>query len=426
LEKALMQNTISGKNTGQRMIVDIILAFQPVFAVPLYFTVLIKSPPLWLSLIVALAPLGLRLLNTQRFLRRTPFDIPILIFISAMLVGLIIAPYKEMAVGTLSSTLASLLIYYGIVSNGEAANKYWLWLWAVICSLALTMSLWFFAQGQGRQFSFNRWAFHFFSRLIGNIGPPLSWNTVGALLVVVIPPLFSVALFKNKPVLRAAGLIAGLVFTGILFMTDSGGGWIALTCGLASVMIFWRAWMLWIIIPLVSVVTSIIIIVFDNIPWLMRAFSWDSFLYRTKEWSNTFHLLKGSIFFTGLGPGNWVDVYDKQYKAGDIILHSSYFQFYMDAGMLGVVALIIAAVVFVRLSLKIRSSAPKNPWHAAGIGLIGSTIAGAVFACYDVTFSGTMATAAGYIYFSIPLLWIISALFVVSYQKSALPDQLKT
>jgi O-antigen ligase len=419
-----MENTVSGKNNGKWKIVDIMSKFQPLFAIPLYFTVLIKSPPFWLSLIVALTPLGLRFLNTHRFLRRTPFDIPILIFMVAMLLGLIIAPYKEIAVGTLSSTLASLLIFYGIVSNSEAGNKYWLWLAVIICSLTLTMSLWFFAQGQGRQFSFNQWAFHFFYRLIGDVGPPLSWNSVGALLVVVIPPLFSVALFKNNPLLRAAGLIGGLVFTGILFMTDSGGGWIALVCGLASILIFWRIWMLWVVIPMVGIVTSIIVIVFNKIPWLMRAFSWDSFLYRTKEWSNTFHLLKGYVFFTGLGPGNWVDVYDKQYKAGDIILHSSYFQFYTDTGVLGVVALTIAAVVFVRLSLKIRSSPLQNPWHAVGIGLMGSIVAGTVFACYDVTFSGTLATAAGYIYFSIPLLWIISALFVVSWQKLSRSDQL--
>ena len=88
-------------------------------------------------------------------------------------------------------------------------------------------------------------------------------------------------------------------------------------------------------------------------------------------------------------------------------------------------ALIIAAVLFVRLSLKIRSSPPQSLWHAVGIGLMGSIVAGAVFACYDVTFSGTLATAAGYIYFSIPLLWIILALFIVSCQKLSLPDQLK-
>jgi O-antigen ligase len=370
-------------------------------------------------------PLGLRFLVTRRFIRRTPFDLPVMIFVIAMLVGLIIAPYKGVALGTLSSSLASILIFYGLVSNSEAGNKYWLWLAAVICALTITMSIWFFAQGHGREFFFNQWAFHFLSRLIGDKGPPLSWNSVGALLVVVIPPLFSVALFKNSPLLRASGLITGLVFTGILFMTDSGGGWIALVCGLVSVLIFWRVWMLWVVIPLVGIITSIIVVVFHKIPWLTQAFSWDSFLYRTKEWSNTFHLLKGSLFFTGLGPGNWVDVYDKQYRAGDIILHNSYFQFYTDAGILGIAALIIAAVVFVRMSLTIRSSPQQNPWQGAGIGLMGSIVAGAVFACYDVTFSGTLAAAAGYIYFSIPLLWIMVALFVVSYQKISLPHPSK-
>jgi O-antigen ligase len=418
-----MEDAISRKKTNWRKPVEVVLKFQPLFAIPIYFTVLIKAPPFWASLIIALIPLGLRFLVSRRFLRQTPFDLPVIVLIIAMLVGLVIAPYKDMALGALYSTLASVLIYYGIVENSEAGSKYWFSLAVIICLLTLTMSFWFFAQGHGREFVFNRWAFRFFSGLIGNKGPSLSWNSVAALLVVVIPPFFSITLFKNHPLLRALSLVAGLVFTGILFMTDSGGGWIALVCGLAIMFVCWRFWLLWVVIPAVGFISGIIVIFFQQIPWLMRAFSWDSFLYRTKEWSNTFHLLKGYTFFTGLGPGNWVGIYDKHYKAGDIILHSSYFQFYTDAGILGIAALIIAAVIFVRLSLKIRSSSRQNPWQMVGIGLIGSIIAGAVFACYDVTFSGTLPVAAGYIYFSIPLLWIIVALFVVSYQKLSLSCQ---
>jgi len=412
-----MEDAKSRKKTNWLKPVEAVLKFQPLFAVPIYFTVLIKAPPFWASLIIALLPVGLRFLISRRFFPRTQFDLPIMIFIIAMLVGLMLAPYKEMAFGALSSTLASILIFYGIVSNSEFGNKYWLWVAVIICTLTLTMSVWFFAQGHGRQFFFNQWAFHFFSGLVGAEGPPLSWNSVGALLVVVIPPLFSVALFKNNPLLRAAGLITGLVFTGVLFMTVSGGGWIAVVCGLALVFVCWRRRMLLMVVPLIGITTAVIVIFYHKISWLMTAFQWSSFLWRTNEWSHTFHLIKGFSLFTGLGPGNWVVLYNKQYASGDLIIHSSYFQYFNDAGVLGIVALVIAVVVFIRLSIQITLSSRQNPWYGVGIGLIGGILAGAVFACYDVTFSGTLPVAAGYIYFSIPLLWIIAAFFVVSQQK---------
>jgi hypothetical protein len=412
-----MEDATSRKKPKWLKPVSIVLKFQPIFVVPIYFTVLIKVPPFWASLIIALIPLGLRFQVSRRFFPRTPFDLPIIIFVIAMLVGLIFAPYKGVSLGVLYSTLASILIYYGIVNNIDAGNIYWLSMAGIICALTLTMSIWFFAQGQGREFGFNRWVFHFFSRLIGNKGPSLSWNSIAALLVVVIPPFFSIALFKNNPFLRVTCSLIGLIFFGILFMTISGGGWIAVICALALVFVYWRRWMLLMVVPLIGITTAVIVILYKKISWLMTAFQWSSFLWRTNEWSHTFHLIKGISFFTGLGPGNWVILYNKQFASGDLIIHSSYFQYFNDAGILGIVALILAAVIFIRWSLKIFRSARQNPWYSAGVGLIGSIVAGAIFACYDVTFSGTLPVAAGYIYFSIPLLWIIAALFVVSQQK---------
>ena len=55
-----------------------------------------------------------------------------------------------------------------------------------------------------------------------------------------------------------------------------------------------------------------------------------------------------------------------------------------------------------------------------GVGLIGSIIAGAVFACYDVTITGTVVTATSYIYLSIPLLCVLAALLVVSNTRLSL------
>jgi O-antigen ligase len=409
-----MDISTSKTATQKNKTVNAILAFQPLFAVPIYFSVLVNAPPLWLSLAIAIIPLGLRFWCTHHIIPKTPFDLPILIFVLGMFVGLAVAPDKEVALGGLATTLASALIYYGIVSNSEAENKYWLWIAGTTCVITLLIAIWFFSQGDGRQFFFNQWAFNLFKGLPQNGSPPLSWNSVAALLVTVLPPLFSVALFKGNKSLRIVGLIFGLIFLGILFLTVSGGGWIAVMCGLAFVLICWRLLTTWIIVPALGFITLIIIIFHDKVLWLAQAFAWDSLHYRLVEWSNTLHLINGSSIFTGLGPGNWVDIYNNHYNMEDIIIHNSYLQLYTDAGILGMIALIIAVVFFVRASTNILSSSRQNPWYGVGVGIIGGIIAGGVFACYDVTITGTIVTATGYIYLSIPLLWVLVALLVVS------------
>jgi len=405
-----LKTTIQKNKAG-----NVILAFQPLFAVPIYFSVLVHSPPLWLSLVIAVIPLGLRFWLTHRIIQRTPFDIPILLFVLGTLLGFIVAADKEVALGGLATTLASVLIYYGVVSNSDANSTYWLWMAGTICVITLLLSIWFFSQGNGRQFFFNQWTFRLFEGLSQNSGPQLSWNTVGALLAVVIPPLFSIALFKNIRSLRIVGLFLGVIFLAILFLTISGGGWIAVTCGLVFVVMCWHLRLVKVVIPVIALIVSVIVVFYDKTPWLMQAFSSDSLMYRVREiWVKTVPLFDGCEILTGLGPGCWNAQFITQYGINNVHLHNSYFQLYADTGILGVVALIIAVVVFIRISWGIIKSSRQNPWYGAGVGLIGSIIAGAVFACYDVTLTGTVITITSYIYLSIPLLWVLAALLVVS------------
>lgn len=405
-----LKTTIQKNKAG-----NVILAFQPLFAVPIYFSVLVHSPPLWLSLVIAVIPLGLRFWLTHHFIRRTPFDIPILLFILGTLLGFMVAADKEVALGGLATTLASAFIYYGIVSNSDANSTHWLWMAGTICVIALLLSIWFFSQGNGRQFFFNQWTFGLFEGIPKNNGPQLSWNTVGALLAVVIPPLFSITLFNNVRSLRVSALIIGLIFLVILFLTISGGGWIAVTCGLAFVLMCWRWRILKVVIPAIALIVSVIVVFYDKTPWLIQAFSWDSLMYRVREiWLKTIPLFEKYEILTGLGPGCWNAQFITQYGANNVHLHNSYFQLYADTGILGMAALIVAAVVFIRISWGIIKSSRQNPWYAMGVGLLGSIIAGAVFACYDVTITGTVLTATSYIYLSVPLLWVLAALLVVS------------
>ena len=397
----------------QTKLAKTILALYPLFPVPVYFSVLTGYPPLWLSLIIAFIPMGVHFWRTRRIITRTPFDIPIFIFVCGTLIGFIVSPDKSVATGALSSTMASILVYYGITANSGSSRKYWLWTGGIICLITLLLSLWFLSQSSHRVLFFNQWAFNLFSGLPKTIGPVLQWNTIGALLAVVIPPLFVFAFFKNRIGLQIIAFVFWLFFTGVLFLSDSGAGWLAFIISLAFILVCWRKWLIWVVVPILGLLTIAAVIFYDKTEWLRTTFSAASLIGRTELWQNTFTLLKGKAVVTGLGLGAWLKVYSSHYGSTVPIVHDSYLQLCCDAGILGFIAMVLAAIIFIRLSINLLKSSRRNLVNWVGIGLIGSIIAGAIFAIFDVTTTITYVTDTGYIYLVLPLLWIGVALFVV-------------
>jgi O-antigen ligase len=332
-------------------------------------------------------------------------------------IGFIISPDKNVATGALSSTMASILVYYGITTNSSASRKYWLWTAGIICLITLLLSLWFLSQGSHRVLFFNQWAFELFSGLPKTIGPVLQWNTIGALLAVVIPPLFVFLFFKNSINIRIIALMLWLFFTVVLFLSDSGAGWLAFIISLAFTLVCWRRWLIWALMPVGGLLTATVVMFYDKTVWLRTTFSTASLIGRTELWQNTLSLMKGKAAVMGLGMGAWFKVYSSHYGGTVPIVHDSYLQLYCDAGILGFIAMVLAAIIFIRLSINLLKSSRGNSINWIGIGIIGSIIAGAVFAIFDVTTSITYVTPTGYIYLALPLFWIGVALFAVVHMR---------
>ena len=398
-------------------IAKFILTLYPLFPVLVYFSVLTGYPSLWVSLIIAVIPLGVYFWQTHRIVARTPFDIPILIFICGTVVGFIVSPDKNVAMGALSSTMASILVYYGITTNSGASRKYLLWIGGIICLITVLLSLWFLSQSSHRVLFFNQWAFNLFSGLPKTSGPVLQLNTIGALLSVVIPPLFALVFLKNHVGLRIIALILFLFFTGMLFLSDSGAGWLAFFISLTFILVCWRRQLIWVLVPVGGLLTGGAVIFYDKTAWLRTTFSTASLMGRVTLWENTLILLKGKAAVLGLGLGAWFHVYSSNYGGSTPIIHDSYLQLYCDAGVMGFIAMVLAAIIFVRFSINVIKSPPRNSIDWFRIGLIGSIIAGAVFAIFDVTTSITYVTNTGYIYLVLPLLWIGAALFAVVHMR---------
>ncbi len=323
---------------------------------PIYFSVLAGIPPLWLSIVIAAAPLVLRLWMERRLIARTPFDLAVLLFLAACGVGFLVTADKNMAMGALGSTLASILIYYGLTSNARAGNKYWTLVGVTICTISLLLTVWFFSEGTARYVSFNRWIFPLFSWVPKSTGPVLQFNSLGALLASVIPGLAAITLFKGSRVLRVGSGVLAALFLAALILSDSGGGWIAAACGLAFVL-GCRAWK-WGVAAAATggVAGGAAALFYHRLSWLAPSFSTESLMTRFTMWEGTIKMFNGWKSVTGLGMGNWSNAYQSLYGVRHIHVHNSYLQLYVDGGLLGLGALGVAAVQFVRLSRDILIS----------------------------------------------------------------------
>ncbi len=407
------------RNGLVRSLGDVVLVVQPVFAIPVYFSVLAGTPPLWLSLVVALLPVGVRFWITRRLFSRTAFDVPIVVFIIGMLVGLLVSSDRAVAVGGIASSLASILIYYGIASNSDRGNRYWPYVGAIICALAFMLSIWFFSQGTARIEPFNAWFFKLFDAIPKSPGPVLQFNSLGAILAVLIPVLFGLAVFTTHRGLRWGAFSLGLAFLALLAFTASGGGWIATFCGLAVIFFVWKKWTAFVAVPSAGFSAAAASIVYRHTVWLQQTFSTGSLLTRFTLWKNTIHLFSGRSIVAGLGFGGWAAAYNGHFGETQTHVHNSYLQLYADTGIVGIAALALAAAIFVRLSMTILSSSRRQPWFGFAAGLIAAIVAGAAMAMYDVTTTVTVMETSGYLYMSVPLLWVWAALLVVAQKKLA-------
>jgi O-antigen ligase len=211
----------------------------------------------------------------------------------------------------------------------------------------------------------------------------------------------------------------GLVFVGMMILSASGGGWIATAVGLAVVFVGWRKKSALVVVPLAAVAAGAAALFYGQTLWLQETFATGSLLARFKMWQHTLGLLSGRGLAVGLGLGGWRTVYSERLGESQVHVHNAYLQLYTDTGVLGIVALVLAAMVFVRLSRGMLSSPRGQAWYGVGAGMTAAIVAGAVMAMYDVTTTVTVVGAASYVYLSVPLLWVWVALLVVAHERLA-------
>ena len=97
--------------------------------------------------------------------------------------------------------------------------------------------------------------------------------------------------------------------------------------------------------------------------------------------------------------------------------HNAYLELYSDTGLLGVIALVVAAIFGVKLIRQIARAGRDNHIFGITIGIIAGLIAGGIHGIVDDNANVLVNIGNEYLYFAVPLLWLWAALLVVSSQR---------
>ncbi len=243
---------------------------------------------------------------------------------------------------------------------------------------------------------------------------PVNINVVGGAFAVVIPGLIAVALFRQRAWVRWSAGILAVIFGGILVLSASGGGWIATIAGIFIVLLYHRARTFW-----VTSITSVVAVgatlpIWYNTTWIKEIFFLPSLSGRLERWQATIAALKDSPL-TGLGLGGWWSKVSTYGMSGGP--HNAYLQLYSDTGALGLIAIVLAAIIGVKLFRQILYADKDSPIYGITAGITAGLIAGGIHALIDDNMSVLIQIGNDYLYYAVPLLWLWAALLVVSRQR---------
>ncbi len=379
----------------------------------------------WFGLIIAALPFIARWVSLGYLSRRTPFDLPIGLLMVAGLIGIGVSPDKSLSWNVYQTLIVSVMFYYSFVNYDHPLLliKGGL-LIAALALIVLVPYIWlqqpislpFFSQLQS-------WLYPNPESLPSEgefLAGSASGVTVAAEVVTVI--LAAIALFPGKRTTRIAAGILTLLLLGVLVISGSTGSkatWPVLAVGMLFIFVWRSKWLLislpaWLGVAYLSLTTwrdwdfrYAVDIIIDELQW-----KWDMRWHVTLSW-----LADSPI--TGLGLGMFPAVYRDNGSCIDPHLHNAYLQFLCDFGLLGAVALIMAAIIFVKLALQVRNSSLNNPWLGITVGACTAILVGALYSLVESAPECIWAaiTDDSYYYAISPLFAILAAALVVSYRS---------
>ena len=398
---------------------ELLLSIEPAWAIGavafVYLSVLnIVGGYSWLGLIAMVLPFLARWASRGYLSQRTPFDLPIGLLLVAGLIGIGVSSDRSLSWDVYQTCLVCVLFYYSF-TNYDRPRLLMKWGLLVAAVAVLVLGGYVFLQVPT--------SLPLFSQLqtwlnpnpppspTGWIKPPLSPSasgaTVGVEVVTVL--LAGVALFPGRKRMRIGAAILTVLLLGVLVISTSRATWLVLAVGMLF-LLGWRSrWLLLSIPAWVGVVW-----------WSLTArlgYGWDRAWEvlstlggrTTERWPVVADAIADHPL-SGGGLGGYALPYS----------HNAYLQFYLDFGLLGAVALIVAAAIFLRMAFQMRNKPRHHPWLGITVGAWVAILLGAVYSVIETAPACVLAMGEDSYYYAIsPLFAILGAALVVTYRSLA-------
>lgn len=405
---------------------DSLVFVQPILFAMVYSSIIFGYPPLALTWSLFLSSVVPVCIVQGAFHRRTPFDIPIMMFIIGLSISLTFSPYREISLETYQTYMLCAVAYYVIVFNGLRSVWYWRFVVTIMAaSFMAVVTATFAQQSPGvRILPYNEWLYHAASRLPFTINYHLTVNALGSVLGISAPGLVGYAIFSSNRWDKTVAWVLGALATALVVLASSSSGLISMLVGFAFILWLWRHWAITILLPIGLVWLWL---VFSNnlyLPgWAMWLTPHSTLVERINIWIGSAQLIYYHLF-TGLGPGTWFLRSNLKIDGWPVINpHNDIFTLMSDAGVLAGVTIIMIVIIASVIIRQIRRYPAGNAWRALGLALGTSLVAFAANGIWETNVTGTLLPipVGDMIYrykcVAVPTLWILLGLFVTAWMR---------
>ena len=320
----------------------------------------------WIGLGSACLPFAIRLIRKRTLRLRTPFDIPMALLVIGALIGLCSSTDRAISLGAFQCILAISLFYCSWV-NHESQPVLMKWL-IVLVPVAFLIVLLVFVLDLP----------HLAAQPNFELGGYGTHHGLAMYLMIVAAVLLGTAVFSRRTRIRVFAAAFSLLF-----------------------------------------ITVVLIMTWDSLGSL---FEWTSISGRTPIWDKTATLI-GDSPFTGLGLGCWALTYWGTPVLGTTTVneithaHNAYLELYANTGLFGVLALLVALGIGIKLSLDIIRSPRAHPWYGFGVGVILACVATLLVGIVESAPMGVPLVATETYYYIIsPIAWILCGLLVIAHR----------
>jgi hypothetical protein len=405
-------------------------------------------------LVLALAPWLLRFIRTGRPTQRTPFDLPLALFVLTAALAVWAAYDREAAWAKFCLIVGAVLLFYAFANARATPATVRA---GILTALAVGLSLYFLAtndwtSGQGEFGSMARFGQSLQQFLPAVPGPRLNPNEIGGLLAMMLPFVAWSALepwqragdpsLSRKGAIWLAALLGwgalALVLLGLL-MTGSRGAWLA--CGVTALLAgLWRAarwlkqgdtrWQRWIVPGMLAVGLAAGIGI--GLLWLIAEQIPLAQLIDLSTWLNRLEFQRNSLILVKDYPliGAGLDGFEMLYSTYVLLIHVGYISHShnlflsvaIDQGVPGLLALVwiwgLSALVFWHSLARSQPGATQPAGSASLAGL-------AAMSLLIILLHGTVDTALygrGVLFLFVPMSLVVQT----PWQRKSMAKQRRT